>query len=342
MGTPPNERAALRRLIARLDNGEDLQFLPTDPGGTVFDMPTDAAEVFISRGVAPAAGTWFGWDRVGDENAFAAGTLVAPLSLWASGDLDRLLGLLRAALPADYTLTSQDGAIVISREPTAAELALPELADERAVIVRIGIIAESRPGSGGFTEDEFEEIVAERAKWQQTPAVRWLQEVMASATPKAKIAALRVAQPVTEQAVTGLLAELKTLTKGWMEVDTLLHAMAQIDDPRLDATIDELAAMRGALPRGSAAQMMGKRRSDAAAEALVWKWMIAKRKYPSTEPITGATQAVIRIRARRLGRPVLEIARQLRDDPGLDEFVRGSIDREIGYLERQPGHQYED
>ena len=119
MAKPANERNQLRKWIAALDNGADLQFVPMDPGGTAGDMPLDAAEVFASRGIAPGEGTWFGWDRVGDSNAFAAGQLVGPLCLWADGDLDRIADLLVEALPDEYEIAVGDDLLQISRGPGA-------------------------------------------------------------------------------------------------------------------------------------------------------------------------------------------------------------------------------
>lgn len=334
MVKPANERNQLRKWIAALDNGADLQFVPMDPGGTAGDMPLDAAEVFASRGIAPGEGTWFGWDRVGDSNAFAAGQLVGPLCLWADGDLDRIADLLVEVLPDEYEIAVGDDLLQISRGLTADELALPDLVDEQAVIARIGIISESRPGADGYREDETARIEAERREWAQTEPVQWLQLVMAAGTPRAQRAALSTQPPRTAAAVTGLLTALPELTKDWMALETLIRGMQAMADPRLDQTVDQLAAMRGWAPRSAAAAAMAETRSDEASEALVWKWMVGKRRYSHSEPVPGATRALIQIRARRTGREPLEVARELRADASLSDDVHATIEREIETLAR--------
>lgn len=153
------DRQDLIRFFSALDGGGDVVFVR--PGDhTAGEAAQDAAEFLADRG--HPAGVWLGWDRVGDDQAFAGGALVAPLTLWYGGEQARAEALL-ATLPERYAWSHEADEhtawFTLSRVLSEEERAYPEPSDQGAVLERIGVIRaedgqRNDPPKGYWDEDE--------------------------------------------------------------------------------------------------------------------------------------------------------------------------------------------
>ena len=332
------DRQDLIRFFSALDGGGDVVFVR--PGDhTAGEAAQDAAEFLADRGHPD--GVWFGWDRAGDDRAFAGGALVAPLTLWYGGEQARAEAML-VTLPEPYEWAHEEGEdaawFTLSRALSEEERAYPDPSDEAAVRERIGVIRaedglRNDPPKGYWDEDEE---IPPRQPLPESDLV-WLDEVFANGSTKTRLQALRVAGPTSDQAVDGVLSDLGALAKGDVadELERLLRVLGNEGHTRYDEVVDALAAMRGWAARTAAAKHLKLRVGEGgvAAEATIRGWLSGKQRSESSENVPGGISALSDLLRQRTGCGEAEALRELADDERLSEGSRHTARQYLGFLE---------